>query len=196
MTAVMDLVPAPMVSAGGFAWPDDVPVGQARRARIDLRECDYPVHTAENFAAAVGWDWHLPKQVMEPLKAAVAELVDNAAAHAVWPEGMHVVLVDVVLQAHRVVLEVRDPDPRLPVIPEPKAGLDALLAALDDPAVGPEELERLPHGLAYLSGLVESLVTLAEPVGKVMRASIALPDPRTAGSVTDGLCDRTPGALR
>lgn len=182
MNAVLDLAPAPMVAAGGFAWPDDVTAGKARQARID-RASKEPMHTAEDFVAAVGWDWHLPQVVMEALKAGVAELVDNAARHAAWPASMHVILVDVALHAHRVVLEVRDPDPYLPPIPDPEAGLDALLAALKDPEVSPEELERAPHGLAYLSGLCESLTALREPVGKVMRASVALPDPR-AGSVT------------
>lgn len=188
MSAVLDLAPAPMVAAGGFAWPDDVAAGQARQARIDLWSGAKPMHTAEDFVAAVGFDWHLPTVVMEALKAAVAELVDNAARHAAWPKLMHVVLVDVVLHAHRVVLEVRDPDPYLPPIPDPTAGLEALLAALNDPEVSPEELERAPHGLAYLSGLCESLTALREPVGKVMRAAVTLPDPR-AGSVTGSAGD-------
>jgi anti-sigma regulatory factor (Ser/Thr protein kinase) len=183
MSAVLDLAPAPMVAAGGYAWPDDVAAGQARQARIDLWTAKEPMHTAEDFVAAVGFDWHLPAVVREALKAAVAELVDNAARHAAWPRLMHVVLVDVVLHAHRVVLEVRDPDPYLPPIPDPAAVLDAVLAALADPEVGPEALERAPRGLAYLSGLCESLAALREPVGKVMRAAVALPDPR-AGSVT------------
>jgi hypothetical protein len=184
MSAVLDLAPAPMVAAGGFAWPDDVAAGTARQARIDLRASKKPMHTAEDFVAAVGFDWHLPQTVREALKAATAELVDNAARHADWPPFMHVVPVDVVLHAHRVVLEVRDPDPYLPPVPEPEAGLDALLAALADPEVSPEELENAPHGLAYLAGLCESVAALTEPIGKVMRVTVALPDSR-AGFVAD-----------
>lgn len=186
MSAVMDLVAAPMVASGGYAWPDDVAGGKARQARIDKQASKtpgIPARLAEEFVVAVGWDWHLPPAVTHMLKAAAAELVDNAISHAKWPGGMHVVLVDVALHAHRVVLEVRDPDPQLPAIPEPTAGLAALEAALADPDVSPEELEAAPHGLAYLSGLVESLAALPAPVGKVMRATVTLPDPR-AGSVT------------
>lgn len=184
MSAVLDLVPSPAVPVGGYAWPDDVAAGQARQARIDLWSCLEPMHTAEDFVAAVGWDWHLPAPVQDTLKHAAAELVDNAARHAAWPTGMHVVLVDVALHAHRVVLEVRDPDPTLPVIPAPTAGLDALQAALADPEVTPAQLEDFPHGLALLGGMCESLTPLREPVGKCMRAAIALPDGRTTGSVT------------
>lgn len=178
MSAVLDLVPAPAVPVGGYAWPDDVAAGQARRARIDLWATDEPMHVAEDFVAAVGWDWHLPGPVLDTLKQATAELVDNAARHALRPEGMHVVLVDVALHAHRVVLEVRDPDPQLPAIPAPASGLDALVANLENPESTPADLEAFPHGLALLGGMCESLEALPEPVGKVMRATVALPDSR------------------
>lgn len=187
MSAVLDFAPAPMVAAGGYAWPDDVVAGTARQARIDLK-WDEPMHAAEDFVAAVGYDWHLPGTVMDALKTATAELVDNAATWALWPSGMHVIPVDVTLHPHRVVLEVRDPDPYLPPIPEPTAGLDALVAALNDPTVKPEELERASHGLAIVSGLCESLVALPEPIGKVVRVTVALPDART-GFVTAPVCD-------
>lgn len=189
MSAVMDLAPAPMVAAGGYAWPDDVATGTARQARIDLAWAE-PMHAAEDFVAAVGYDWHLPNPVMDALKSATAELVDNAATWAVWPSDMHVIPVNVTLHPHRVVLEVRDPDPYLPPIPEPTAGLNALVAALNDPTVKPDEVELTSHGLAIVAGLCESLVALAEPIGKVMRVTVALPDNR-AGSVIAPASDAT-----
>ena len=46
MSAVLDLAPAPMVSASGYAWPDDVAAGTARPARIDLARAQ-PMHAAD-----------------------------------------------------------------------------------------------------------------------------------------------------
>jgi anti-sigma regulatory factor (Ser/Thr protein kinase) len=189
MSAVLAPTAPAAVTAPG-PREDHSLAGTPRQGRIEMEYTEVPANVAENFVMAVGWDWQLPATVIDVLKAAAAELVDNAVTHALshtaWPGGEHVVLVDVDLHLDRVVLAVRDPDPLLPSIPQPMS-VEDMLAALEDPDVTPEDLENLPRGLYYLAGLCTALRPVAQPTGKAMIAEIALPgcligDAATAGA--------------
>lgn len=193
MNAVLELAPPDLTAITGADGREDHSLaGSPRRGRIEVADDTVPgipAILARNFVMAVGWDWHLPTAVIGVLKAAAAELVDNAVTHALdhtsWPNGTRVVLVDVDLYLDRVVLTVRDPDPVLPVIPK-ELSIEDLLAALADPDGTPEDVEKMPRGLFYLDGICTALRPVAQPTGKAMLAEIALPSPADRDVTPDG----------
>jgi len=133
-------------------------------------------YNARNAATAAGYDWALPAGVIDDLVSVVDALVSNALVHAKWTDDWAAVPVVIELVGPRLIVEVRDPDPALPVWPTAKP-FD-ITALLDDPDVKDDD-PRLTHrqGLVDVAGRAE-LSAFVESVGKVVRAVIAIGDVR------------------
>lgn len=104
------------VVAGLFPW------GQRTRQRvIDLYVEPFSASAARHILMFMCEFWEMD-EVGECAAACTGELVANAIAHAQWPpEGRQRVSLIVSVSAGTLVVEVSDPDPRLPV---PKAAVD------------------------------------------------------------------------
>ncbi|HEY3481293.1 MAG TPA: hypothetical protein VGL02_20560 [Streptomyces sp.] len=127
-------------------------------------------HNARNAACAAGYDWRLPATIIDDLVSVVDALVSNAVCHAKWADDWPAVPVVIELVGPRLIVEVRDPDPTLPTWPTAKP-FD-IAAMLDDPDVGPDDLDLCHHqGLVDVSGRAE-LSAFTESVGKAVRAVI------------------------
>lgn len=170
MTAVFDHAPARVPGpAGAGAHPDDAVSGSSRLLLID-RANPCAAFNARFAAAAAGWDWGLPGEAVDDLVAVVDALVSNAVIHAKWPDGWPVVPVTLGLLGPRVVVEVRDPDPTLPVWPTARP-MD-IAALIDDPDTDPDD-----PVLTHRQGLVDVagrgvLSAYAEAVGKCVRTEL------------------------
>lgn len=172
MTTLLDLPalrqPGP---TGADAWPDDTAVGTSRLLLIE-RDTPRPVHDARLGALAAAWDWHLPEDVTEDLRQIVDALVSNAIVHAAWSDDWPAVSITLTLHRHALVVEVRDPDPTVPVWPG--ATRVDIAALIDDPTIDPDAAI-LTHrqGLADVAGRAE-LGVYGEVVGKCVRAVLPL----------------------
>lgn len=169
---ILDLVPAPMVPAGGHAHPDDVAVGVARDAHISRVPEGDALFGARFYVASCCWDWHLATGVTEDAVVVVSELVANALRHATWPAHRTVVLVRLALLGRRLTIEVRDPDPAMPRWPGSQRWDLSVISSDADP-----DSDVVVHGrgLALVQALCEDLAALHEPGGKVVRAVLRLP---------------------
>jgi hypothetical protein len=153
------------------ALADDGTRGLIRHLWID-RDNPHAAHNARNAAMAAGWDWHLSADVIDDLVSVVDALCVNAIIHAKWTENWTAVPVAIEMIGRRIIVEVRDSDPTLPVWPGAHA-FD-IAALLDDPDVDPDDPALIHRqGLVDVAGRAE-LSAFAESVGKVVRAVITI----------------------
>lgn len=155
-----------------------------RRAHVDLDNA-WPIVDARAFVLAAAWDWHLSADVREVLRLVVDELVANVEQHAIRINGWHTVPVRIERHPHRIVIEVADPDPTMPVW----SGAEPF--GLDDVDRHPEDAPVLigGRGGSILAGLCEHFGARRQGEGKVVRAVVALADPRHAVSRFRGPTD-------
>lgn len=150
---------------------DDGTDGLRRTVFID-REHPRAARNARHAAAATGWDWRLPQTAIDDLVDIVDALVVNAIIHAKWTDDWPAVPVVIAMAGPRVAVEVRDPDPTLPVWPTARP-LD-IAALIDDPDIGPDALVLIHRqGLVDVAGRAE-LSAHVEGVGKVVRAQFRI----------------------
>lgn len=144
----------------------------SRELWID-RTRKHAAHNARNAATAAGYDWHLPTDTIDDLVSIVDALVSNAILRAKWTdEDWPVVPVTISMLGNRIVIEVRDCDPTLPVWPTARP-MD-IAALLDDPDIGPDAPILIHRqGLVDVAGRAE-LSAFVESVGKVVRAVITI----------------------
>lgn len=129
-----------------------------------------PERIARHAAYAAGWDWGLPEGTIDDLVSVVDALVSNSICHAKWTDDWPVVHVTIERVGRRIVVEVRDPDPALPIWPTARP-MD-IAALLDDKTVKPDDPILIHRqGLVDVAGRAE-LSAFAESVGKCVRAVI------------------------
>jgi len=160
--------PAAAVEAAGpvpetTPWSPWLP-GYARDVGL-RRRAHLPVHVSSprsgrHFIGATLADWRL-WALGDHAMTCTSELVTNAVRHAVWPRELgyrRVVTLTVAQLVGAVVVEVRDPDPRPPVL-RPRADLSDLSEELAELAEGGE-------GLRVVAGLADEFGIRPLPVGK------------------------------
>jgi hypothetical protein len=151
------------------ALADTCAYGQKRTFFID-RTRKQAARNARNATIAAGWDWGLSESIIDDLVSIVDALTVNAIIHANWIDEWPAVPVVIELVGPRVIVEVRDPDPTLPVWPTGRP-FD-IVAMLNDPDVKPDDDVLIHHqGLVDVAGRAE-LSALVESVGKVVRAVV------------------------
>lgn len=132
----------------------------------------YPVRVARDAAWAAGWDWALPEGKRDDLVSIVDALVVNALIHAKWNDTWPCVQLRIANTGRHIVVEVRDPDPTLPIWPTARP-MD-IASLIDDPDIDPDD-PILTHrqGLVDVAGRAH-LTAHAEDSGKVVRAQFTI----------------------
>lgn len=155
----------------------DAPLSEAadpfnRHLWID-RAAPYPARVARDAAWAAGWDWALTEDKRDDLVQVVDALVLNAIIHAKWTEQWPCVRLRLANTGRRVVVEVRDPDPTLPIWPTARP-MD-IAALIDDPTVGPDDTI-LTHrqGLVDVAGRAHLTAHVERGGNKVVRAEFTI----------------------
>lgn len=144
-----------------------------RHLRID-RAVPYPVRVARDAAWAAGWDWALPEDRRDDLVQIVDALVVNACIHAKWTEQWPCVRLRIANTGRHILVEVRDPDPTLPIWPTARP-MD-IAALIDDPGVAADDPILIHRqGLVDVAGRAH-LTAHAETAGKVVRAEFTIGD--------------------
>jgi hypothetical protein len=133
-------------------WIDDVPPGLSRG--VLLPATGSAVHRARAAMAAVCADWALCELVnptcdgltfLDTVTLCVSELVTNAVSHPRWPRRAQrrVIVLHARETFGRLVVEVRDPDARLPVL------------ALDESVNDPKNPIESHRGLRLVADLMD-----------------------------------------
>jgi two-component sensor histidine kinase len=160
-----------MTAALEAAATSDTAVGAVREVLLD-RRADAPTADARFFAADCAAAWQLSDDDRDSLVLVVDELVANAVHHAIWPPQQYMVPVRLALSGTRLSLEVRDPDPTMPVWPGTQTWDLTDLEGDGDP--DDEQLVR-HHGLALVFALCDGrLSAKREASGKAVRAALVL----------------------
>jgi len=146
-----------------LAWSPWLPsynrdVGQRRRAHL-------PVHitsprSGRHFIGATLADWRL-WALGDHAMTCTSELVTNAVRHAVWPKELgyrRVITLTIAQLVGAIVVEVRDLDPRPPVL-KPRPDLSHLSEELSELSEGGE-------GLRVVAGLADEFGVRPLPAGK------------------------------
>jgi anti-sigma regulatory factor (Ser/Thr protein kinase) len=166
------MVPAPGTRPhhilGRRPHPDDTPAGGLRRP-AQLPVDDLAPAYARRLVAAVAVDWYLPADLVDDARTVISELVTNAVIHASYARGGGILAV-LALSPTRstLTIEVHDPDPTLPVMPEAAPGPDAVLDA-DSPA------GTHGAGLRIVDNLCAGLDAAHTERGKAVIAVLAMP---------------------
>lgn len=136
------------------------------------RALTYPVRVARDAAWAAGWDWALPEGKRDDLVSIVDALCVNALIHAKWVDAWPCLRLRIANTGRHIVVEVRDPDPTLPIWPTARP-MD-IASLIDDPTVG-EDDPILIHrqGLVDVAGRAH-LAAHTEDGGKVIRAQFGI----------------------
>lgn len=133
-------------------WIDDIPPGLARG--VLLSAAPSAVHRARAAIAAVCADWALCElanpigdglSFLDTVTLCVSELVTNAVSHPRWSRRTQrrVVVLHARETFGRLVVEVRDPDTRLPVLD------------LDEPVNDPKDPVERHRGLPLVADLMD-----------------------------------------
>lgn len=145
--------------------------GFDRTLRID-RALSRPVRNARNAAYAAGWDWGLPIGRIDDLVSIVDALCANAIIHAKWTDAWPCMPLRLVNTGKRIAVEVRDPDPTLPIWPTARP-MD-IASLIDDPTVKPDDSILIHRqGLVDVAGRAQ-LTAHCEDFGKCVRAEFTI----------------------
>lgn len=156
--------------------PPSAPLGEVadgldRTLWID-RALPRPARAARDAAWAAGWDWALPEGRRDDLVSIADALVLNAIQHAKWTDAWPCVSLRLVNTGRHVVVEVRDPDPTLPIWPTARP-MD-IQALIDDPTVEPDDSILIHRqGLVDVAGRAQ-LTAHVEGPSKVVRAQFPI----------------------
>lgn len=152
--------------------PSEAADGFDRHLWIDRDPTRRPARVARDAAWAAGWDWGLTEDRRDDLVSIVDALVVNAALHAKWTDAWPCVRLRIANTGRHIVVEVRDPDPTLPIWPTARP-MD-IKALIDDPTVGFDD-PILTHrqGLVDVAGRAH-LTAHVETAGKVVRAEFTI----------------------
>lgn len=136
----------------------------------DLRR--RPARVARDAAWAAGWDWRLSEGKRDDLVTIADALCVNAILHAKWNDAWPCVQLRLANTGRHIVVEVRDPDPTLPIWPTARP-MD-IASLIDDPDIGPDDAILIHRqGLVDVAGRAD-LTAHAEGLGKVVRAQFAI----------------------
>ncbi len=139
-----------------------------RHLWIDRDPDNRPARVARDAAWAAGWDWALTEDRRHDLVQIVDALTVNALVHAKWTSGWPCVHLRLANTGRRITVEVRDPDPTLPIWPTARP-MD-IKALIDDPTIGPDDAILIHRqGLVDVAGRAQ-LTAHVENNGKVVRA--------------------------
>lgn len=146
--------------------------GFDRTVWID-RTLSYPARVARDAAWAAGWDWHLSEDKRDDLVQVVDALVLNAIIHAKWTDTWPCVSLRIANTGRRVIVEVRDPDPTLPIWPTARP-MD-IAALIDDPTVEADDTILIHRqGLVDVAGRAQLTAHVERGGNKVVRAEITI----------------------
>lgn len=142
-----------------------------RTVRVN-RFLPYPARIARDAAWAAGWDWRLPASKRDDLVSIVDALTVNALIHAKWTDAWPCVRLRLAYTGRHILVEVRDPDPTLPIWPTARP-MD-IAALIDDPTIEPDDTILIHRqGLVDVAGRAQ-LTAHIEGGGKVVRAQFAI----------------------
>lgn len=143
-----------------------------RHLRIDRAPDRLPARVARDAAWAAGWDWSLTEDKRDDLVSIVDALVVNALIHAKWTKQWPCLRLRIANTGRRVIVEVRDPDPTLPIWPTARP-MD-IAALIDDPTIEPDDAILIHRqGLVDVAGRAH-LTAHIETAGKVVRAEFTI----------------------
>lgn len=143
-----------------------------RHLRIDRDPDRRPARIARDAAWAAGWDWALTESKRDDLVQIVDALCVNALVHAKWTDAWPCVRLRIANTGRHIVVEVRDPDPTLPIWPTARP-MD-IKALIDDPSVEPDDTILIHRqGLVDVAGRAH-LTAHVETAGKVVRAQFTI----------------------
>lgn len=143
-----------------------------RHLWIDRDPGRRPARIARDAAWAAGWDWALTENRRDDLVSIVDALTVNALIHAKWTDTWPCLRLRIANTGRRVIVEVRDPDPTLPIWPTARP-MD-IAALIDDPTVNADDPILIHRqGLVDVAGRAH-LTAHVEGAGKVVRAEFTI----------------------